>query len=415
MSMRTPLALICVGFLVAACGATSTQSAPGDKLYQAISHGHSQYVSVIDSRSHLAVRRLPLGVPTGDWKHMYSLVDTSILDTNPETGVILGMLQLGHAYRLPDATVSGLPGGASPDRRWLVVERYDAPGNDLPSSSHFLLINTSPLHVVGRVDLAGFFDFDAISNDGKRLYLVQLINGKEYFVRLYDVALGRLDPSPVVDKTDATEAMSGIRLSSVASRDGHWLFSLYVREHANPFIHALNLEAPFALCLDLRGKGYADDDAAMQWSLAMSAQGGTIYAANLGSGDVAVVSLANDSPQVTRTAHVALTASTGGLIKTVDAKEVGADSAVVGDGGRTLVVAGSAGVVWIDTGTLAMRNRALESWRIWSLGLSPDEKSLYAVSDGGTIAELSMASGAVGERFDLGAGQPMALMRVAAT
>ena len=70
--------------------------------------------------------------------------------------------------------------------------------------------------------------------------------------------------------------------------------------------------------------------------------------------------------------------------------------------------------MWIDTATLEVRHRALDGWRIRSLGLSPDGRSLYAVSEGGVIAELSMASGAINGRFDLADGQPMALMRVAA-
>jgi hypothetical protein len=413
--MRTPVALISAGLLLAACGGTSAnRAAPGDKLYEAIAVSHSQYVTVIDSRSHQTERRLPLGVPTSDWKHLYSLVDTSILDTDPQTGATLGTLQLGHAYRMPNATANGLPGGMAPNGRWLVVERYDAPeGDGLPSASHFLLINTQPLHVVGRIDLAGFFDFDAISNDGNRLFLVQYLNGREYYVRMYDVAAGFLEPNPVVDKTDASEAMSGIKLSGIASTDARWLFSMYVREHANPFIHALNLDG-FALCLDLRGAGYAEDDKAMQWSIAMSPDGGTLYAANLGNGEVAVVSLTRDAPQVVRTAHVPLSSSTGGLIKTVSAKELALNAAVVSPDGKTLVVAGASGVVWIDTETLTIRKRALETWRIWSLGLSPNGQSLYAVADVGSIAELSMSSGEIGERFNLGGGQPIALMRVAA-
>jgi DNA-binding beta-propeller fold protein YncE len=188
---------------------------------------------------------------------------------------------------------------------------------------------------------------------------------------------------------------------------------MYVREHANPFIHALNMDG-FALCLDLRGTGYGDDDKAMQWSLAMSPDGGTLYAVNLGSGEIAVVSVARDSPQIVRTGRITLNSKTGWLIKDVTAKEIAVNAAVVSPDGKTLVVAGSSGVAWIDTDTLTVRKRALETWRIWGLGLSPDGQSLYAVADVGTIAELSMASGEVGERFDLGTGQPIALMRVAA-
>jgi len=201
MSMRVSGALICLGILVTACGTTQTQAGGGDKLYAAVSTTNSHFVQVIDSRSHKVERRLPMGVPSSDWTHLYSIVSTSLVDTDPQTGATLSTLALGHAYRLPDATASGVPGGLSPNGRLLVVERYDATGNDLPSATHFLLIETPALKLARRIDLEGFFNFDAISNDGKRLYLIQFLHGKEYYVRLYDVGAGVLNPNPVVDKS----------------------------------------------------------------------------------------------------------------------------------------------------------------------------------------------------------------------
>jgi len=80
---------------------------------------------------------------------------------------------------------------------------------------------------------------------------------------------------------------------------------------------------------------------------------------------------------------------------------------VVSLDGSTLVVAGGSGLVWIDTQALAVRHRALTDWRIWSVGVSPDGRTLYAMS--------SMGSATVGATFDLSGGQPVALMRVAAS
>src|SRR5437762_1545643 len=251
MSMRVSGALICLGILVTACGTTQTQAGSGDKLYAAVSTTNSQFVQVIDSRSHKVERRLPMGVPSSDWKHLYSLVSTSLVDTDPQMGATLSTLALGHAYRLPDATSTGVPGGLSPNGKWLVVERYDVTGEDLPSASHFLLIETPGLKIKSRIDLAG------------------------------------------------------------------------------PFIHALSLDAPIAFCLDLPGSGYAEDGSAMQWSLALSPGGSTVYAANLASGEVATVGIAGGAPQIVHKAHIALTTSTGGLIKNVEAKELGGNAAVV--------------------------------------------------------------------------------------
>ena len=44
MNMRISGAALCIGILVTACGTTQTQAGSGDKLYAAVSAGHSQFV-----------------------------------------------------------------------------------------------------------------------------------------------------------------------------------------------------------------------------------------------------------------------------------------------------------------------------------------------------------------------------------
>ena len=401
--MRVVGALICLGVLVTGCGGTQQilRQTRGDKLYEAVSTHSSQVVSVIDSRSHTADRRLPMGVPTSDWKHLYSVASTSLVDTDPQTGATLNTMPLGGAYKLPAATANGVPGGLAPNGMWLVVESIDS------SQSHMLIVNTTTSTVRRKIDLDGYFQFDAISNDGDRLYLIQHLNGREYYVRLYDVIGGRLDENIVVDKSDGNQAMVGTRLSGIATPDGHMLFSMYVREHENPFIHALSLDGPFAFCLDLPGGGYADSAAEMRWSLAITGDGSRIYAANPATGVVAVISTgANSVPSVLRTARFERAISP-------NAKVSGANAAVVSRDGKTLVVGGASGVTWIDTSSLQVRAHALTGWHVSSVGLSPNGQNLYAVGDDGRIAAISMTDATVTSRFDPSAGQPMALMRVA--
>ena len=401
--MRVVGALICLGVLVTGCGGTQQilRQTRGDKLYEAVSTHSSQVVSVIDSRSHTADRRLPMGVPTSDWKHLYSVASTSLVDTDPQTGATLNTMPLGGAYKLPAATANGVPGGLSPNGMWLVVESIDS------SQSHMLIVNTTTSTVRRKIDLDGYFQFDAISNDGDRLYLIQHLNGREYYVRLYDVVGGRLDENIVVDKSDGNQAMVGTRLSGIATPDGHMLFSMYVREHESPFIHALSLDGAFAFCLDLPGGGYADSAAELRWSLAITGDGSRIYAANPATGVVAVISTgANSVPSVLRTARFERAISP-------NAKVSGANAAVVSRDGKTLVVGGASGVTWIDTSSLQVRAHALTGWHVSSVGLSPNGQNLYAVGDDGRIAEISMTDATVTSRFDPSAGQPMALMRVA--
>jgi hypothetical protein len=310
-------------------------------------------------------------------------------------------MPLGGAYRLPAATANGVPGGLAPNGMWLVVESFDS------SQSHMLIVNTTTLTVRRKIDLGGHFQFDAISNDGDRLYLIQHINGREYYVRMYDVVGGRLDENIVVDKSDGNQAMAGTRLSGIATPDGHMLFSMYVREHESPFIHALSLDGPFAFCLDLPGDGYADSAAEMRWALAITGDGSRIYAANPATGVVAVISTgANSVPSVLRTARFERAISP-------NAKVSGANAAVVSRDGGTLVVGGASGVTWIDTSSLQVRAHALTGWHVSSVGMSPNGQNLYAVGDDGRIAEISMADATVISRFDPSEGQPLALMRVA--
>jgi DNA-binding beta-propeller fold protein YncE len=405
-SMRTATALVGLGFLIAACGTPhgGPQLNGGYKLYEAVSSNNSQLVSVIDSRSHAAERRLPLGVPSRDWKHLYSIVGSSLVDTDPQTGTTLNTMLLPGRYQLPPATITGMPGGTSPDGRWLVVESFDQSSpNSLPTATHMLLIDTTASKVMHRANLKGYFQFDAVSNDGERLYLIEYLNGKEYYVRLYNVSASILDANIVVDKSDGNQAMAGIRLSGVASPDGHWLFSMYVRENESSFVHVLSLDGPFAFCVDLPGSGYANNPAEMHWSLAMD-PAEHVYAVNAVTGVVSEIDGAGQfNPRVKRTGHIA-----GGK-----SAKTGYNAAVISPDGKTLVTPGATGVEWIDTQNLTVRMQALNDWHVGSLGLSPDGKTLYAISDTGRIAEVSMNSGEVAHTFDPAEGQPMALMRVA--
>jgi hypothetical protein len=101
------------------------------------------------------------------------------------------------------------------------------------------------------------------------------------------------------------------------------------------------------------------------------------------------------------------------LIQNVEAKELASNSSVVSPDGKTLITAGGTGIVWVDTASLVVRSSALEGWRVASLGMAPDGRTLYALSGDGEIAEVAVASASVGARFNPGAGYPIAIMRVA--
>jgi WD40 repeat protein len=419
ISMKRSWAALGLLVVVASCGRAPYAplvSGTDYKLYEATSQRAN--VAVIDTRSHATERTLPLGTPSADWKHLYSVSGSMLTDTNPATGKTLHQLRLPEDYQLPAATLSGLPGGLSQNSRWLVVDSFDTAAS-IPTASRFLVIDTTYAVAPRQIYLNGNFNFDAISNDGQRLYLIEYVSTSIYRVRMYDVATGMLDPNIVFDKSDGSLAMAGLRLGGVASPDGSFLYSVYVRQDKGPFIHALFLSAPIAFCVDLPGAGYggAGGDAAFHWSLTLSPDGSRLYAANAATGTVSVLDITGNvgPPRIVRTAQVDTGQSnSGALAQNVQAKEFGANAAVISPDGRTLVTAGTRGIVWIDTATLKVRARALPDWTVWSLALSSDGKTLYAVSDSGNVAELSMAGPTLTTTFDPGAGQPIALVRVEA-
>jgi WD40 repeat protein len=416
--MRGFWAAVAVLVVVAGCGRAPNAplvSGADYKLYEATSQRAD--VAVIDTRSHTTERTLPLGTASADWKHLYSVGGAMLTDTDPATGATLRRLRLPGNYRLPEATLSGLPGGLSQNGRWLVVESFDITGN-VPSATHLLVVDTSYAVSPRPVDLNGNFNFDAISNDGQRIYLIEFVSSTIYRVRMYDVLPGLMDPTIVFDKSDGSDAMAGVRLGGVASPDGSMLYSIYVRQNKSPFIHALTLDGPIAFCIDLPGSGYGTGGAdAFHWSLALSPDGTRLYAANAATGTVSVINTSGNAfpPAIMRTVRVETGApASSSLVQDVRAKEFGANGAVLSPDGQTLVTIGSKGIDWIDTGTLKLRSRALPDWTVWSLALSADGTTLYALSDSGKVAELSMAGPSLSATFDPRAGLPLALIRVEA-
>jgi len=417
--MRALVTMVCLAILVAACGrAPGGPVASGNyKLYEAVSD-RSQ-IAVIDSRSQRIERWLELGTPTRGWKRLYSVAGTSLNAVDPQTGAAIASLQLPGYYHLPSITMSGLPGGLSQNGAYIVVESFENTPTGPPSASHFLVVNTALSAAPEKIDLKGYFAFDAISNDGSRLYLIEYISSTNYHVRYYQVGARQMYPDVIVDKFNPTESMNGLKLSGVPSTDGGYLYSVYARESGTPFIHALDLSGtPIAFCIDLPGSGYSSGDyaTAFHWSLAMSADGSHLYAANAPLGVVSEVNIGpNNGPGLARSVHIDSGKKVASIFaQEVQAKEFGANAAVVSLDGKTLVTSGSSGIVWIDTAGLRASTRALDNWTVWSLALSPDGQTLYVLSDSGLIAEVAMDSRQVRATFNPHAGNPMDLMRVAA-
>jgi hypothetical protein len=104
------------------------------------------------------------------------------------------------------------------------------------------------------VRLRGDYSFDAISPDGRTMYLIHYLSADDptvYEVRAYDLTRSRLLPDPIVDPYASGEEMRGNPITRAASPDGRWAYTLYDGAGGHPFVHALDTVGQTARCVDL--------------------------------------------------------------------------------------------------------------------------------------------------------------------
>lgn len=118
--------------------------------------------------------------------------------------------------------------------------------------------------------LAGRFTFDALSTNGRLLYLVEHrppAGSENYRVRLFNLRTGKLQPQPIADKVNLDTDMTGAPKARATTASGEWVFTLYQGAH-HSFVHALNVDQAYAQCLEIPPCSCAGDGA---WSLTLSA------------------------------------------------------------------------------------------------------------------------------------------------
>jgi hypothetical protein len=178
------------------------------------------------------------------------------------TGRVVKWRALGGEWGIPAVTFGGMAGGLSRDGSALVLADFVSPGDDgLRATSDFQLIDTATLRTRGRISLRGDFAFDALSPDGKTLYLVEnlsMSNQFRYRVRAYDLHADRLLPQPIADKRQQGWLMSGYPMARVENGDGRWVYTLYRRDGGYPFVHALNTAGRRAVCIGIPWQGDQD-------------------------------------------------------------------------------------------------------------------------------------------------------------
>ncbi len=400
MSRRLIALLILTISILTACGRAIANHPAAAGYLIFLEGGFSnggESVKVLDSGSGTVVRELPMGTPASDWSRYYIVTQLSgsaqLKAIDPASGRTIAQATIPASYSLPDIAFQGPTAGISPNGQWLALTQKGA-------STNFLVGSSSLTDSFKTIHVNGDFVFDALSNDGKSLYLIQKMKDPNHYqVRLYDVAAGALMPQPVVDKREPNEPMNGIRGDSAADSNGNYVYTVYIRD-GGPFIHALPLDEPIAWCVDLPSTASNDMERQFHWALALSHDGRTLYAANEAVGTVAVMT-SGEPPTIVRTAPVAMNLPPrqgGGLVTDADAKGPRIGGAALSPDGRTLYSFANVGVVAIDTATLKVRARYLDPWRPDTMRLSTDGKWLYvAESSESKLWQIDPATGAVAE------------------
>jgi hypothetical protein len=167
-------------------------------------------------------------------------------------GEVLQSIALGARFTIPAVALDGSVSGLSADGSTLALIR---PRVGFPQRrTRLALLDTGRLRLRGTVTLRGDFSFDAVSPDGRSVYLIEYLSRRDptrYAVRVYDTAARRLLRKPIVDPREPDERMRGMPITRATSPDGRWAYTLYDGAGEHPFVHALDTVARTAACIDL--------------------------------------------------------------------------------------------------------------------------------------------------------------------
>jgi hypothetical protein len=360
-------------------------------------------LSAIQASNGELMALLPDGAPTGPaWGSLATATvaadgaTTKVADVIVQPGGDEMAIELDGAWALPVIGYDPARVGLSADGHTLVLVPVGSAEPDRATSRFAIVpfppIRGGPAFEPKILELAGVYDYDAISPDGKVLYVVEHLDAAgdgAYQVRAVDLPSGAMRPDPITDKRNIGEAMAGWPVAQLRVPTG-LVLTLY-RGADHPFIHALMSTEGWAICIDLP----AGDDAAAQadWGLAASADWKRIVAVN------ATRRLAVDidpSELVARRTVTLATASgpTFELAKFghIDGGPVGRRVVASPDGSRVFA-ASSDGVLRLAAPELSVDGRLLEGTRIESIGLLPDGRTLFALTGDGRLLAVDAATG----------------------
>lgn len=397
-SLRSTAGLLAVVVLLSACGAGPDGAGAPEPVVR--SGVPAELIAIttdtgtlrIDARSGRTVVTLPPGAPTPDWRRYWTVgsadggpATTTLRELDPASGTQLRTLEIEGRWAMP-SSYGAAPTGFSTDGSWLVLaapQTQQRTGSGSTTVSAFAVIDTAHATLARTVVAPGDHTFDAISADGRSLYVVEHLGSPaQYRVRVAGGGGAALSVAPIVDIKVAAPQMNGIYHSSVARAGGTWNYGLYFSPTKGAFIHALNTAQLYAQCiLDVPDGGPGVRAA---WSMVLSPVGSHLYLVNGPAGMIADV-----GPETLRLERSDLHLS-GAVQSTERRPDHGA--AISPDGSRIYAI-GDDGLLVITTADLAVRARYLRGTPIRSIALSPDGQRLYVLAEDGSLTRLDAATG----------------------
>jgi hypothetical protein len=358
------------GCVPSECGTLSGALSGGNVLAVRLGGQRGQLIA-FDLRRPSRSFRLPPGMLSADGRHYFTArvrkTETTLGSYDPRTGRLGSVWSIARQWRLGAVASTG---------RRLVLFRSASTARDF---SRFAVVDTVRGDVVRLLHLRGLYDVESLSPDGHRLYLVRW-RGTQYDLQVYDLRTRRLRANPPVSEDGEREKMVGTAWVGLPSRDGRMLYTLYVKDDASAFVHALDLTGKPPHCIDLPGRAKDPIDAGMV-SLVLSPDERTLYVVSPRLGRVAVVDVA--AMKVVRIvrfqrAAVAATSAPG----------------AISPNGRTLYFAGD-GQLWAyDTAYRRVRGPYDAPPGVLGLAFVPGGKRLVVVDGARQVTIRDAATGA---------------------
>jgi hypothetical protein len=212
----------------------------------------------------------PLTLPGGHVAYLTKSAkqSTRVLARAPDGRVLLER-RIAGTFSLPAVAYDGSPGGLSANSRTLILI---SPRTRYPRRrTTFAVLDAQRLVVRRHIALKGDFSFDAISPNGRVMYLIGYDPRElgEYEVRAYDMRRGRLLPKPIVDPEEPDEEMYGAPVTRAMGAGSRWAYTLY-NSAEHPFVHALDTARRTAVCIDL-------DNLTQVWGASLELRGPNLH------------------------------------------------------------------------------------------------------------------------------------------